>query len=489
MKPVHMTKKLTKAQKKAYKPHALPEFPIYRTFPIEKDGRYFYLVGQVSLDEEDHFMQWMVLDDEGTRVDKTTARPIHEIYTTWQWARNLSDSLIPLLEEREQLHPDPEALEQLIRRTAEQLKQRHNEDNPEEMLKFITLFRNKTIREHEILAFLYELKEVVQRTESEGSLSEQNATRILELWEELQEEYQPWIQQIFHIESTTIQQLGIQLRNKNKTVEEKYARSFYLERNYVRSTASSLSSLYGRFDGDWNHLLKWHFEETRIDPENPKPPISFKGKYKPYPVLKKIYQAMVYAIIPLEALIFLGTWNIGVLITIGVQLLVFVPVIRMYWMGATLHLIFQWKEIIADKSMVIASFEADNTGSASAFKTGAILAAVIGGIMYAFSREWPLLLGFLIVAALLYGYGELSARTSLSRTKVDFHEAWIKIGPNEVWSHQIRDLLWEGERTLKIDQGKDKAAFWIQFKPEDKEAAAAALEKWCEKNGQTVNSA
>ncbi|SFP85785.1 hypothetical protein [Salibacterium halotolerans] len=493
MKKVHLTKKLTKAQKKAYKPNALPEFPIYRTFPIEKDDRYFYLVGQIRLDENDHFIQWMVLDDEGTMVDKEMARPIHEAYTTWEWARTLSNSLIPLLEEREQLHPDSEALEQLIRWSAgqltEQLRERGREDDTEEILKYIALFRNKTIREHDILAFLYELKNIIQRTELEGYLSQRNAAQIQNLWRELQGEYQPWIIQLFTIDSITAQRFGMQLEKAKDSQEKKYAYNTFLERNYIRTTASSISHLLDYFDGDWNYLLGWHFEKTRIDPDNPKPPISFKGKYKPYPVLKKIYQAMIYAIIPLEALLFLVTWNIGVLITIGVQLLVFIPILRQYWMWATLHLIFQWKEILKDKSMVIASFEVDNTGSASAFKTGAILAAVIGSIMYAFSREWPLLLGFLIVAALLYGYGELSARTSLSRTKVEFHEAWIKIGPNEVWNPQIRGLSWEEERTLKIDQGKDKAAFEIQFKPEDIEEAAETLEKWCEKNGRSVNSA
>ncbi|MFZ4452921.1 hypothetical protein [Salibacterium aidingense] len=483
MKPVHMTKKLTKAQKKTYKPYALPEFPMYRTFPIEKNGCYFYIVGQVTQHEYDHFMQWMVLDDEGNVVNRETARPIHEVYTHWLWARKLSDACIPLFEERQQLYPDPDEMEQLIRQTAEQ----HDGERAAEILDFIPLLRNKTLNEQLVLECLYDLRELVQRTKSDEYLSEENGGQILSVWEKLQREHQPWIKHLFSIDAITAENFGIRLEKENNSVEKRYAYDTYLERNYVRTTASSISHLSDHFDGDWNKLLEWHFEKTRVEPGDPKPDILFRGKYKPYPVLNWIYKAFIYAIIPLEALLFLGTFNIGILVTIGVQLLVLIPIIRMYRMGATLHLIFQWKEIIADKSMVIAGFEAKNTGSASAFKTGAILAAVIGGIMYAFSREWPLLLGFLIVAALLYGYGELSARTSLSQTKVEFHEAWIKIGPNDVWSHQIRDLSWEDERTLKIDQGKDKAAFWIQFKPEDTEAAAAAVEKWCEENNRSVS--
>ncbi|MGY4691292.1 hypothetical protein [Salibacterium sp. K-3] len=486
MKKVHLTKKLTKAQKKAYKPHALPEFPIYRTFPIEKDSRYFYLVGQVGIPEDDHFMQWMVLDEEGAMVDKDLARSIHEAYTTWEWARTLSNSLISLLEEREQLHPDSDALEQLIRWTAEQLKERGHEDNTEEILKYITLFRNKTMREHDSLSFLYELKNVVRRTESEGYLSEPNAGQILELWEELQAEYQPWIIQLFTIDSITAENFGIQLEKKENSIEQKYAYTIFLEKNYIYTTASSLASFNDHFDGDWNHLLEWHFEKTRIDPDNPKPPISFKGKYKPYPVLKRIYQAMVYAIIPLEALLFLVTWNIGVLITIGVQLLVFIPILRQYWMWATLHLIFQWKEILKDKSMVIARFEVKDMGSATDSKTFAVLVAIMGGIMHIFLRNWMVLSIFLIVAGLLYGYGVLADRTSLSWTKVEFHESWIKVGPLEVWSHLVRGLSWKDEQTLEIDIRRDNGPLTVQFKPEDKEAAVAALEKWCENNGRSM---
>ncbi|SFP85813.1 hypothetical protein [Salibacterium halotolerans] len=486
MKPVYKTKKLTKAQKKAYKPYALPEFPIYRTFPIEKDGRYFYLVGQIKIDEEDHFMQWMVLDDEGTMVDKETARPIHESYMAWEWARTLSDSLIPLLEEREQLHPDSEALEQLIRWSAEQLKQRLHEDDTEEILEYITLFRNKTMREHDILRFLYELRNVVRRTESEGYLSEPNAAQIRKLWKELQEAYQPWIIQLFTIDSITFQRFSIQLEKAKDSQERKYAYNTFLERNYIRTTASSISHLLDYFDGDWNYLLNWHFEKTRIDPDNPKPPISFKGKYKPYPVLKKIYQAMIYAIIPLEALLFLGTWNIGILITIGVQLVVFIPILQQYWMWATLHLIFQWKEILKDKSMVIARFEVKDMGSTTDSKTFAVLAVITGGIMHIFLRNWMVLSIFLIVAGLLYGYGVLADRTSLSWTKVEFHESWIKVGPLEVWSHLVRGVSWTDEQTLEIDMRKDNGPLKVQFKPEDKEAAVEALEKWCEKNGRSM---
>ncbi|WP_026701273.1 hypothetical protein [Salibacterium aidingense] len=486
MKPVHVRKKLTKAQKKVYIPHALPKFPIYRTFPIEKDREYYFIVGQVSTDEYEHFMQWMVLDEQGNVQEEDTAKSVYEAYTHWLWAKKLPDSLSSFLEKRKDMDPDSERMEQLIERVAKEAKNVYSDEISLDIFSFISVLKDKPAYEEQIIEYHSAIKELVQQIESEQRLSEMKGCQIIDLWESFIKEYNPWLLKLFHFNEHVVLDTWLE-REKNFQEEADYISNIILERNCMNSTALTISYLSDYFDGDWENLLEWHFEKTRVDPENPNPPISFKGKYKPYPVLNWIYKAFIYAILPLEALLFLGTWNTGILVTIGVQLLVFIPIIRTYRVGATLHLIFQWKEIIADKSMVIASFEADNTGSASAFKTGAILAAVIGGIMYAFSREWPLLLGFLIVAVLLYGYGELSARTSLPRTKVDFHEAWIKIGANEVWSHQIRGLSWEEERTLKIDQGKDKAAFWIRFKPEDKEAAAATLEKWCEKNNRSVS--
>ncbi|MDQ0300014.1 hypothetical protein J2S78_002461 [Salibacterium salarium] len=485
MKPVHVTKKLTKAQKKAYKPHALPEFSIHRTFPIEWENEDYYLVGQFTVDTyDDHFMHSIVLDKNGNKVDDEVAKSIHQAYTYWMWVKKAL-SLIPILEARLRMNPDEQRMEELIQRIAVDVARDYNPERAQAINVVIPMLKAKPLYESQILNRLYSLKRVVEKTESEKRLSEPNSNQIISLWETLQEEYKPWLQDLFALEEHASLSRHIE-RGKNFSAERDYVFNIILERNYLQSVVRVIGHLSESTSDDWKQQREWHFERTIAQPEDPKPDVSFKGKYKPYPVLKWIYNAFVYALIPLEALLFLFTWNIGILIIIGIQLLVFVPIIRIYRMWATLHLSFQWKEIIADKSKVLDSFEAKNLSVAPSYKLGGVYFAGIGAVMYFFTDVLAVPLTFFGIGALLYGYGQLAPKTSLVWTTVEFHEAWIKIGPNEFWGMQIRELVWEEENTLKIDLGKGKVPCWIQFKLEDKQTAEQALTEWCQINGCSV---
>ncbi|MFD2706000.1 hypothetical protein [Salibacterium lacus] len=479
MKKVHLTKKLTKAQKKAYKPHALPEFPVYRTFAIEKDDRSYYLVGQVFHDGYDHFMQWLVVDNKGNMADENTAKAVHEAYTYWLWAKNMSITLLPVMEKRNKKNPDSNEMKKLF----QHLKER-NSEHSKLMEAFTDLLKNKPDYEQQVLDHLISLQRLTGEVETSNHLTRAGQEQLKTEWENVLEVYDSWMDSLCSMEEDDIDEYI--KKETNFPEESAYLLTITEERRCLLAVKQIIGYLTDDLNMSWKEQLQWHFESTRMKPKAGKPKVSFKGKYKVYPFINWVYKATIYFLIPLEILMFLFYRDMAVLSNLGIQLLLFIPMIKTYRKQAVLNLLYQWKEYIKNKSMVIASFEADNTGSASAFKFGAILAAVIGGIMYAFSREWPLLVGFLIVAVLLYGYSELSARTSLSRTKVEIHEAWIKIGPQDVWNEQIRDLIWEDEGTLKIDQGKDKAAFKIQFKPEDTAEAAEALEKWCEKNGRSM---
>ncbi|WP_125554477.1 hypothetical protein [Salibacterium salarium] len=484
MKPVHVTKKLTKAQKKAYKPHALPEFSIHRTFPIEWNNKEYYIVGQFTVNEQDQFMHWVVLDGEGRVVSKEEAKQIHQVYTYWLWTKK-AIRLIPALEERLSMQPEEIKIKEVINRAAAKMEKDYGLHSAHKIMEFLSILQSKPEIEEQLLDYLHPLKKIIEDIESEKRLSEQHIERITPLWESFQTIYQSWMKSLDNFE------VHVFLRNRvNDSKECEEESRFVLNVLKEKSLMYSIISVIGHLDesfleGDLHQHIIWHFERTMAQPEDPKPDVSFKGKYKPYPVLKWIYSALVYAFIPLEALLFLFTWNIGILITMGMQLFIFVPIIRPYRMWARLHLIFQWKEIIADKSMVLDSFEAKNLSVAPSYRVAGIFMAGFGAVMYFFT-VLAVPLTFFGIGALLYGYGQLVSKTSLAWTTVEFHKAWIKIGPNEFWGMQIRELVWEEENTLKIDQGKDKGAFSIQFKPEDKQAAEQALTEWCQINGRSV---